>query len=115
MQLKQLTDQVELDTALAGGPFLLFKHSRTCPISARALGEYRAFLESRPETPTGWIDVIDQRPLSRSVAASTGIRHESPQAILFVGAAARWHASHGEITSDSLAAAVGQDWSGTNA
>lgn len=115
MELRQLTDEAALATARAEGPFLLFKHSPICPVSARALGEYRAFLESRPETLTGWIDVIDQRPLSRAVAASTGIRHQSPQAILFVSDEVTWHASHGEITRDSLAAAVGQARPGSSA
>jgi pyruvate dehydrogenase complex dehydrogenase (E1) component len=75
----------------------------------------RAFLEGRPETLTGWIDVIEQRSLSQAVATSTGVRHESPQAILFVSDEVRWHASHGGITRASLAAAVGQDAAGSNA
>jgi bacillithiol system protein YtxJ len=115
MELRQITDQAELETTLAEGPFLLFKHSRICPVSARALVEYRAFLEGRPETLTGWIDVIEQRSLSQAVATSTGVRHESPQAILFVSDEVRWHASHGGITRASLAAAVGQDAAGSNA
>ena len=114
MDLRQLADEAELEAALGKGPFLLFKHSQTCPISARALGEYRAFLESRPATLTGWIDVIGQRSLSQSVAATTGIQHESPQAILFVSGKVGWHASHGTITRDSLTAAVDQNLPGTN-
>ena len=114
MEPRQLAGEPELEAALAAGPFLLFKHSRICPISARAFGEYRAYLESHPATPTAWIDVIGQRPLSQSVAASTGVRHQSPQILLFSNGAVTWHASHGAITRDSLAAAVDQDGSGAN-
>ena len=31
---------------------------------------------------TGWVDVIDSRPLSQEVERRTGVRHESPQALL---------------------------------
>lgn len=54
---------------------------------------------------TRWIDVVDQRPLSQGVARRTGVRHESPQALLFTGGRCVWHASHGAITVASLSAA----------
>jgi bacillithiol system protein YtxJ len=112
MELRQLADPIELEAALASGPFLLFKHSRICPISARAFEEYRAYLEEHPGVTTGWIDVVGQRPLSQSIAASSGVQHESPQALLFLNGEVEWHASHGGITRDSLTAALGQGASG---
>jgi len=108
---RQLADEAELRAALAAGPFLLFKHSLICPTSTRAFAEYRAFLEANPEAATGWLDVIGQRPLSQAVAASTGVVHQSPQALYFSDGDVAWHASHGGITRDSLAEAH----SGTNA
>lgn len=95
-----------LETALASERYLLFKHSRSCPISLRAFREYRDWAEANPGEATGWIDVIAGRALSQTAAARTGVRHESPQAILIVGGRAVWNASHGAITRASLSEAV---------
>jgi len=101
----RIADRTELESALSGGRFLLFKHSRICPTSDRAFGAYRRFVEGHPDVPTGWIDVIAQRPWSQEVAATTGVRHESPQALLLEGGRVVWHASHFAITESALKAA----------
>jgi transposase InsO family protein len=49
-----------------------------------------------------------ERTLSRRIADRTGVRHESPQAILVERGRAVWNASHGAITRESLAAALGE-------
>lgn len=84
---------------------LLFKHSPACPISAAARVQYDAFRADRPDVPTLFVDVIVDREVARGLAASCGVRHESPQAILFEQGRAVWHASHGAITRDTLHAA----------
>lgn len=96
----------ELDAAFAARRFLLFKHSPTCPLSAAAFAEYEAWVRARPEGATGWIEVLEQRALARAVAERTGIRHESPQAILLESGRATWSASHAAITAASLGQAV---------
>lgn len=106
MEPKQIADEAELEAALTSGSFLLFKHSLICPISGRAFAEYRAFLDAHPAARTAWVDVIDQRPLSQAIAQRTGVKHESPQALLFEGGSVAWSASHGGITRDSLATAL---------
>ena len=95
----------ELERAFAAERFLLFKHSNQCPISAAAFARYRRWVEAHPEVETGWIDVIGERSLSLAVAARTGIRHESPQALWLERGSAVWNASHGAITEASLSAA----------
>ncbi len=102
----RLRTEAELDAAFAAEHYLLFKHSPTCPISAAAFAEYERWAAAQPESPTGWIEVVQQRPLARAVAERTGIRHESPQAILLAHGEARWNASHGAITAASLDAAA---------
>lgn len=102
----RIPDAGALEEHLARPRFLLFKHSPVCPVSARALAEYEAFLGTAPDVDTGWIDVIGQRDLSQKVAADAGVRHESPQAILFAGGRTVWNASHGAITRRSLADAI---------
>lgn len=90
-------------------PALLFKHSLTCPISGTAFREYEKFLAERSdseETGFGLIEIQNSRPLSAAVTERTGVRHESPQALLIRNGEVTWHASHFKIRADSLASAV---------
>jgi bacillithiol system protein YtxJ len=98
----QITDEEALDRALGADVFLLFKHSRSCPISARAFREYEAFLAAREGLATGWIDVVAQRSWSQRVAAATGVPHQSPQALLVRGGRVAWNASHYDITAAAM-------------
>jgi len=102
----RLRTEIELDSAFAVEEFLIFKHSTRCGISAAAFEEYRRWSDAHPAALSGWIDVIEDRPLARAVAERTGISHQSPQAILLDRGTARWSASHGEITEESLSGAV---------
>jgi len=103
----RLRTPAELDAALAAPRTLLFKHSPTCPISAAAFAEYEAWAAAHPTFPTGWIEVVQERPLARALAERTGVKHESPQALLVESGRATWHASHSAITAASLERAVG--------
>jgi bacillithiol system protein YtxJ len=82
-------------------PVLLFKHSNSCPISARA---YRQMQEVK--VPISIIVVQDGRELSREVETRTGVRHETPQALVLRNGRAAWNASHFDITADSVEQAV---------
>ncbi len=84
---------------------MLFKHSPVCPTSAAAKTEFQAFEADLPDVPTLFVDVIADRAVARGIAERTGVRHESPQAILFELGAATWSASHEAITRGSLHAA----------
>ena len=103
-----VTDAGELDELLArshDAPVVLFKHSTTCPISARA---HRQMSELSPEVAGQISLVIVQRAreVSRRVAEQTGIEHESPQAIILRNGQAVWSASHFDITAEAVAQAV---------
>src|SRR5262245_5749103 len=102
---REIVVEEALREALSQDRFLLFKHSQTCSISAAAFVEYAEFVEPGG-IATGWLDVRARRPLSDWVAQSSGIRHQSPQAILFVRGKPVWHASHHAITSAALAQAL---------
>jgi bacillithiol system protein YtxJ len=104
----RLRTAAELDAAFAAERYLLFKHSTRCPISAEAFDEYQRWSAAHSDAATGWIDVIQDRSLSSAVAERTGIRHESPQAILLARGQPRWNTSHGGITAESLDRAVTQ-------
>jgi bacillithiol system protein YtxJ len=92
----------------AGRPAVLFKHSTRCPISAAALREFEAFAGAEGGVPCARVLVVEQRPLSGFIAEASGVRHESPQAILFRDGRAAWSASHRAITRESLAKACAE-------
>ena len=102
----RITDAAALDAALAADLYLLFKHSPACPVSGRAFAAYEGFCEEYPEVPTGWLHVVEERPLARKVAIDTGVKHESPQALLIRKGEVVWHENHLAITADALADAV---------
>jgi bacillithiol system protein YtxJ len=90
-------------------PVFLFKHSLTCPISGAAHREYLQFLagqEGNGEATYTLLEVQNARPLSNEIAQRTGLRHESPQAILLRDGRAVWNASHYSIRAQALAAAL---------
>lgn len=106
---ERLTSIADLDRILDNRQrVLLFKHSLTCPVSGAAFDEYRKYLESSQELGTKFtlIEVQNARDVSNEIATRTGVRHESPQAILVEGDRVDWHASHWKITKDSLNQAV---------
>jgi bacillithiol system protein YtxJ len=101
-----LRDLAAFDRALRDCPrVLLFKHSPTCPISADARAAYDAFCADLPDAPTLFVDVVADRPVARGIAERCGVRHESPQAILFELGKPVWHAAHDAITLGALHAA----------
>lgn len=105
-----MTEQVlhsidDYTRALQAPRVLLFKHSSRCPVSAAAREEYEAFRGDSPDVPTLFVDVIADRATARAIAELSGVRHESPQAILFEQGRAVWNASHDAITRGSLHAA----------
>jgi bacillithiol system protein YtxJ len=105
MSMRRITTQADYEACFAAPRFLLFKHSPTCPISARAFREYELFAAAHAEVATAWVHVIDERPLARDASARTGVVHQSPQALLLVNGKAVWNASHDAISRTSLAAA----------
>lgn len=78
-------------------PVVLFKHSVTCPISSGVYYEV-----SEVEADVNIVIVQKARDISNEIATKTGIRHESPQAIVIRNGRAVYHASHYDITSDDL-------------
>lgn len=107
-------DDLEPLLAAESGRVVVFKHSLTCPISSSALREYESFLAGHADDERGHggvdftlIEVQRNRDLSNAVAERTGVRHESPQALVLDGGEVAWHASHGSITAARLGAALG--------
>jgi bacillithiol system protein YtxJ len=103
-----LADAAALDAALARSheaPVLLFLHDPHCPISRRAWGEM-ARLPAEATARAFLVDVSRQHALSDAVEERTGVRHESPQALVLRGGKAVWDASHFAITAEEVTDAL---------
>ncbi len=82
-------------------PVALLKHSIACPISARGQEQF-VQLELDGDPPLYCVVVQYAREVSNHVAEVTGVRHETPQALILSGGEVAYHASHHRITADAL-------------
>jgi bacillithiol system protein YtxJ len=107
-EIRSLGALAEVFQGSDGQAVLFFKHSNTCGISARAFEEFRKYLDA----PEGvmirncLIVIQSSRDVSDELARLTGVKHESPQAILVNYGQAVWNESHLAIKSGALIAAV---------
>lgn len=100
MAFNEITEATELEDLLVRSneqPVILFKHSTTCPISARARREME-----KVNAEVALVVVQHARALSNEVAARTGIKHESPQVFVVRNGSPAWHASHYDITASDV-------------
>lgn len=100
--MQPVRDAEALERAFVEPWALVFKHSTRCPVSSAAWREVAAFRMAHPEAVVLVVHVVEQRSLSNAVAARTGVRHESPQAILLENGRVAWHDSHEGITAEAL-------------
>lgn len=89
-------------------PLLVLKHSNSCPVSFTAKRQYDDFLAAHPDVATRLVVVQQDRALSQALETVSGIRHESPQALLLHAGRVLWHGSHGNITVSRLQHAFAQ-------
>jgi bacillithiol system protein YtxJ len=78
-------------------PVLLFKHSSSCGISAGVFREV-----SLVDSEINIVVVQTDRHISNEIERHTGIKHQSPQAIVLRNGEAVYHASHYDITADDI-------------
>jgi bacillithiol system protein YtxJ len=113
LALKPLRELAELDQIIDYShkqPVMLFKHSRTCGISAEALDELRVHLDEHAASVASahyaMVTVQTHRDISNAIAAKLGVRHETPQAILVHGGRVIWTASHFGVNAAELQKAL---------
>ena len=87
----------------SGQKTVIFKHSTTCPVSARAWCEVQNFIrDDSSDVLVAMVKVIESRPVSNQIAKDLGVEHQSPQAIVLSNKKVQWHASHGAITQECI-------------
>ena len=82
-------------------PVVIFKHSTACGISSAAYREMEKL-----EDPVNLLEVQSARDVSRELADRTGIRHETPQVIVFKDGKAVWNASHFDVKAGAVREAL---------
>jgi bacillithiol system protein YtxJ len=78
-------------------PVLLFKHSTSCGISAGVFREVKMV-----DTDVNIVIVQTDRHISNEIERHTGVKHQSPQAIVLKNGEAVYHASHYDITVEDI-------------
>jgi bacillithiol system protein YtxJ len=100
----ELPDVAALDNFLAqsnGDPVIIFKHSDSCGISARA---YTQMSQLKP--PVGLVTVQTARTVSAELEKRMGLAHETPQVMIVSGGKVAWTASHGQVKAAAVEAAL---------
>lgn len=82
-------------------PVVIFKHSNSCGISSAAYREMEKL-----EGQVNLLEVQSARDVSRELATITGIRHETPQVIVFRDGKAVWNASHFDVKAGAVLKAL---------
>jgi len=101
---REISDVAALDEFVAGAngvPAILFKHSSTCGISARAYREM-----ANVTHPVGIVIVQHARPVSDEIARRWGLAHETPQVLIIRNGRLVWSASHFEVKANEIESAV---------
>ena len=107
--MEALATEEDLDQAMRADRAWVFKHSLSCPVSARALGELRRFLEGQTaqgrglEVPVYRLDVQTQPRLTREVAERLSTPHQSPQLLVLERGVVTDELTHGAIRAPALA------------
>ena len=82
-------------------PVIIFKHSLTCPISRAAHEEM-----SKLKDEIALVVVQRTRDLSREIERRTGVRHETPQALIVRRGEVVWSASDWDVTAEAVTEAL---------
>ena len=102
-----LHTSADLDAAIAKSherPVVFFKHSVTCPFSARAQEQV---CNAKHDLDIYAVVVQYCKDLSGEIAEKTAVEHASPQAIVLDKGEAVWKGWRGEITEEALRERVG--------
>lgn len=105
-RLRPLRDEADLRELLDEEVAVVYKHSPACFGSMLARRQVGKFAGTSPGTPVGTLDVLRDPPLSKLVEERYGIRHESPQVIVFRNGRPVFDTSHMGVRRSVLRRAV---------
>lgn len=102
--IETLVDLERAKTSSNENPVIIFKHSIRCGISSMALNRLeRSWNKDEMKgVDIYFLDLIQHRDLSQAIALTFQVRHESPQILLILNESCIYHASHMEISYQTL-------------
>jgi bacillithiol system protein YtxJ len=83
-------------------PVVVFKHSTRCSISRMALRQFENQWNLEGKMVPYFLDLLEYRPISNTIAAQLEVIHQSPQVIVIRNGCAVYHASHEGISVEEL-------------
>ena len=97
-----LTDYSQIQKALENSePFLVFKHSTRCSISAMAKSRFERTYDIQG-VMAFYLDLITYRTISNQLVADFSIQHQSPQLLFIQEGICTYNASHNSINIDEI-------------
>ena len=99
---KLLKTPQEVDTFLRENAVAAIFKAGMCHKSPTTFEAVERHLGAREDIPLGIIRVVEWRPASNHVETLTGIRHESPQFILFRDGKAVFDRDNWDITDEAV-------------
>ena len=98
IKLESIADLDRLIDTSHNRPVVIFKHSSSCGISSGVFG----VVDGGVQADVHLVVVQKSRDISNLIASRTGIRHESPQAIVLHKGSPVYHASHWDIEPSEI-------------
>jgi len=103
-QLNSSAQISQIDTESHHNKVMIYKHSKTCSISASALNRLERNWKESDQNKVNpyFLDLLNFRNLSNEVASHYGVEHESPQVLIIEKGKCIYNASHYEIRYEDL-------------
>jgi bacillithiol system protein YtxJ len=93
-QLKNLLD--------SESKYVIFKHSTRCSISSFAKRNFEKEFDLSLSIPCYYLDLIQYRDISNTIANELNVQHQSPQVFLIDNKQVVYHASHENIDGQKI-------------
>ena len=107
-----LTTPEQVDQFLAAHKTAAIFKAGTCHKTPSAFEHIEAQFADRDDLALGIIRVVEARPASNHVEKLTGVRHESPQLLLFKDGKPVFDRDNWDITAEAVAEALQGQFSG---
>jgi bacillithiol system protein YtxJ len=78
-------------------PVIIFKHSTRCSISSMSLSRFEREWDTSKEVSLYYLDLLNYRDLSNSIAQELHVNHQSPQVIVINRSEVIYQESHNGI------------------
>lgn len=102
-----LTSEKEVQALANSGELsLIYKHSPRCMTSLMAFRNMKSGSEADYSIPFYMVDVIQNRDISRLVAETYNIRHESPQVLIVKDGKCIFDTSHESIVLKDIVSEI---------